>query len=342
MVTDSGDLVILAVQRNGEDLGPDETVLAAGDTLLLQGTWAALDENLDDPAVLVVDPPGLVRRQAVPLGPGREARARRARGDGRPARDGRRPARRRGPARRLRDRAARRAQHRAVLPRDLLDDGDPRRRDDPALDRDGSRPARRGSWPTASSTSSATPARYALLLGLFVLTAVLGQLISNMATALIVIPVAISAAADMDVSAKPVLMAVTVAAAAVVPDPGRDACEPDGDGPGRLPLRRLLEARPAAARCSSASSRSCSSRSSGRSDGRPASSSRPGTSRRRSACRRWWPRRTSATAANDDGECSDVYPALAAVPRRPLRHLRRRRRRARLHGRRRRASSSRS
>jgi len=47
-----------------------------------------------------------------------------------------------------------------------------------------------------------------------VLTAVLGQLISNMATALIVIPVALSAAAEMDVSAKPVLMAVAVSAAA--------------------------------------------------------------------------------------------------------------------------------
>jgi di/tricarboxylate transporter len=35
-----------------------------------------------------------------------------------------------------------------------------------------------------------------------------------MATALIVIPIAISAAAEMDVSAKPVLMAVTVSAAA--------------------------------------------------------------------------------------------------------------------------------
>jgi di/tricarboxylate transporter len=54
----------------------------------------------------------------------------------------------------------------------------------------------------------------ALLLGLFVLTAVLGQLISNMATALIVIPVALSAAADMGVSPEPVLMAVTVSAAA--------------------------------------------------------------------------------------------------------------------------------
>ncbi|HEX6023672.1 MAG TPA: SLC13 family permease, partial [Solirubrobacter sp.] len=55
---------------------------------------------------------------------------------------------------------------------------------------------------------------YALLCALFLLTAVLGQLISNMATALIVIPIALSAAAEMDVSPKPVLMAVTVSAAA--------------------------------------------------------------------------------------------------------------------------------
>jgi di/tricarboxylate transporter len=55
---------------------------------------------------------------------------------------------------------------------------------------------------------------HALLLGLFLLTAALGQLISNMATALIVIPIAISAAAEMDVSAQPVLMAVAVSAAA--------------------------------------------------------------------------------------------------------------------------------
>ena len=55
---------------------------------------------------------------------------------------------------------------------------------------------------------------YALLLGLFVLTAVLGQLISNMATALIVIPISLSAAAELAVSPRPVLMSVTVAAAA--------------------------------------------------------------------------------------------------------------------------------
>ena len=49
MITESGDLAILAVQRGGDDTGPGETVLAEGDTLLLQGTWAALDANLDDP-----------------------------------------------------------------------------------------------------------------------------------------------------------------------------------------------------------------------------------------------------------------------------------------------------
>ena len=53
-----------------------------------------------------------------------------------------------------------------------------------------------------------------LLLGLFLLTAVLGQVISNMATALIVIPIAVSAAADVGISVQPVLMCVAIAAAA--------------------------------------------------------------------------------------------------------------------------------
>jgi di/tricarboxylate transporter len=55
---------------------------------------------------------------------------------------------------------------------------------------------------------------YALLAGLFLLTATLGQLISNMATALIVIPIAVSAAVELAISPTPVLMSVTVAAAA--------------------------------------------------------------------------------------------------------------------------------
>ena len=46
MVTSSGDLVVLAIQRGGEDRAA-ETTLAVGDTLLLQGDWSALDENLE-------------------------------------------------------------------------------------------------------------------------------------------------------------------------------------------------------------------------------------------------------------------------------------------------------
>jgi di/tricarboxylate transporter len=55
---------------------------------------------------------------------------------------------------------------------------------------------------------------YALLGGLFVLTAVLGQLISNTATALIVIPIGVASAKVLGMSPEPVLMSTAVAAAA--------------------------------------------------------------------------------------------------------------------------------
>jgi di/tricarboxylate transporter len=54
----------------------------------------------------------------------------------------------------------------------------------------------------------------ALLAGLFMLTVVLGQLISNTATALIIAPIAISAALEMGMSPRPVLMSMAVAAGA--------------------------------------------------------------------------------------------------------------------------------
>jgi di/tricarboxylate transporter len=53
-----------------------------------------------------------------------------------------------------------------------------------------------------------------LLAGLFILTAIMGQLISNTATALIIIPVGIAAAMGLQVSPVPVLMCIVVAAAA--------------------------------------------------------------------------------------------------------------------------------
>lgn len=58
-----------------------------------------------------------------------------------------------------------------------------------------------------------------LLLAVFLLTAVLGQFISNMATALIVAPIAVNAAGDAGVSVLPVLMCVAVPAAAALLTP---------------------------------------------------------------------------------------------------------------------------
>ena len=116
-----------------------------------------------------------------------------------------------------------------------------------------------------------------------------------MATALIVIPVALSAATDMDVSAKPVLMSVTVAAAASFLTPVATPANLMVMGPGGyrfgdywklgLPLLVLC----------SASSRSCSCPSSGRSDGREVEG--PGERALRVRLDRAASRRTSASQA---------------------------------------------
>ena len=160
MVTDSGDLVVVAIQRKGEDQGPGEAMLAVGDVLLLQGSWTALDENLADPDLLVVDAPELIRRQVVPLGLGAQ------RGDRRPGRrwwscsaTGDRPVGRRRPARRGRDGPAPGRLRRRRLPRDQLDDGRPGGRDDPALDGDDRRPAPPTSSRTRWSASCGAPGR---------------------------------------------------------------------------------------------------------------------------------------------------------------------------------------
>jgi di/tricarboxylate transporter len=217
MVTESGDLVVVAVQRREEEL-PGETVLAAGDTLLLQGAWSALERNLDGTEVLVVDDPELVRRQAVPLGPG-AGRALvilaamvvlLATGAVPPAVAGLLAAGALVVGRVLSIEAAYRGISWTTvilvagmipLATAMTDTGSAAKLADALVDVVG----------------HASP--YALLAGLFLLTAVLGQLISNMATALIVIPVALQAAKDVDVSARPVLMCVTVSAAAALLTP---------------------------------------------------------------------------------------------------------------------------
>ena len=55
---------------------------------------------------------------------------------------------------------------------------------------------------------------YTLLIGLVLITAVLGQMISNTATVLVVVPIALSAAEAFGVSGRPMLMAVNVMSAA--------------------------------------------------------------------------------------------------------------------------------
>jgi di/tricarboxylate transporter len=213
MITSSGDLVVLAIQRQGEDQGQAVTRLAPGDTLLLQGSWDALDEYLDDPEVLVVDSPELVRRQAVPLGAGAKRAAAvlgamvvlLATGVVPPALAGLLAAGAMILLRVVRLGQAYRGINwttviliGAMIPLST------------AMQVTGA--AERIATALVDAVGSSSP--YLLLIGIALLTMVFGQLISNMATAIIVIPIALSAASELGVSARPVLMCVTVAAAA--------------------------------------------------------------------------------------------------------------------------------
>ncbi len=69
MVTPSGDLVVVGLQRGGEDLRDRDSALRAGDTLLVSGTWDDLEEHTAGSEVLAVDEPATLRR-GVPLGEG--------------------------------------------------------------------------------------------------------------------------------------------------------------------------------------------------------------------------------------------------------------------------------
>lgn len=212
MVTDSGDLVVLAIQRREEEL-TGETTLVAGDTLLLRGTWGALDYHLDDPAVLLVDEPQEIRRQVVPLGQGAKRVlvilagmvALLATGIAPPAIAGLLAACAIVLVGVLSiEQAYRGIQWTTVI---LVAGMIPLAT---AMTRTGA--AGQLAEGLVDVVGDAGPR--VLLLGLVLLVFALGQLISNMATALIVIPIAISAAAELDVSAKPILMGVCVAAAA--------------------------------------------------------------------------------------------------------------------------------
>lgn len=212
MVTPSGDLVVLAVQRQDRDLAPHEA-LAAGDMLLLQGTWAALDRHLAPPEVLVVNSPDLVRRQALPMGPGAKLTLAILAAMVLMLATGLVPAV-----------IAGLISAGAVLLFGILTPEEIYR----AIN-----------WTTVILVGAMMPLSTAiaatgaaqmlaeglivfvgdagprvLLAGLFVLTAILGQVISNTATALIIIPISVVAAFEMGISPQPVLISVAVAAAA--------------------------------------------------------------------------------------------------------------------------------
>lgn len=218
MTTDSGELEVIAVVRDDRQLD-DAIELATGDVLLVRGTWGALSRQLDGGGeVLTVDQPDAVRRQVVPLGLGaKEAIAVLVAMVVLLATDAVPPM----VASML---AAGAVVLLGIVPID--------------------RAYRAISWTTVILVAGMIPlstamretgaaeelagrlvdlvgdaGAYPLVIALFVLTAVLGQLISNTATALIVIPIAISAASEMDVGVAPVLMAVNVAASAALLTP---------------------------------------------------------------------------------------------------------------------------
>lgn len=61
-------LTVLGVRRLGRERGARPTVLAEGDMLLLHGPWPAVEDLARDEDVLVVNDPELLRRQTAPLG----------------------------------------------------------------------------------------------------------------------------------------------------------------------------------------------------------------------------------------------------------------------------------
>lgn len=205
--------VVLAVQRQGTDRGAVSTVLEVGDTLLVEAQWEVLDASAADADVLVVDAPDLVRRQSAPLD-GRALRAvvilllmfgLLATGAVPPAAAALVAA---GAMVIFRVVALQRAYRRIPWSTVLLVAG--MLPMSTAISNSGAGELVAG----ALVRSVAGLGPYALLAALFLVTLLFGQLISNAATALVMIPIAVSAANQLDLSVEPVLMSLCVAAAA--------------------------------------------------------------------------------------------------------------------------------
>jgi di/tricarboxylate transporter len=239
-VTESGQLVVVAIQRNGEDMGGAHTgdgdtspgvTLRAGDHLLLQGAWRALERIAADPDIMMVDSPDAVRRQAVPLGPGSTVMLAILAAMVLVLATGVMPA----PAGVL-------LAAMAVIAAGIISVPQAYRAIDwntvilvasmiplsTAMYRSGAATQLADLLVAAVGGSSPTM----LVAGLFALTALLGQVISNTATTMIMIPIAITAAGELGVSAKPVLMSLNVGASAAFLTPVATATNLIVMGPG--------------------------------------------------------------------------------------------------------------
>jgi di/tricarboxylate transporter len=213
-----GNIVVLAVQRHGETIHSYETILNAGDSLLLQGRWEHLDEYAARNIVIVIDSPDAIRRQAAPLGEKAKWAILITIGMIVLLTSGLVP--------------ASIACLAAAVAMILL----------------GVIPIEKAhksmNWTTLILVGAMIPlstaitqtgladrignalvdalgdgSPYILITGIFFVTVILGQMISNTATALIMIPICISVATEMDVSPVTLLLSLNVAAAAALLTP---------------------------------------------------------------------------------------------------------------------------
>lgn len=218
LVIGDGNIVVLAVQRHGEELDSYETTLHAGDSLLLQGRWEYLDEYAARNIVIVIDSPDAIRRQAAPLGEKAKLAI-------------------------LITLAMIAALTTGLIPSAIACLGAamamvllrviPIDKAHKAIN-----------WNTLILVGAMIPlstaitqtgladrignalvdalgggSPYVLIAGIFIVTVILGQMISNTATALIMIPICISVATEMDVSPVTLLLSLNVAAAAALLTP---------------------------------------------------------------------------------------------------------------------------
>jgi di/tricarboxylate transporter len=212
MASPDGDLAILAARRGAEEIKGQDITIQAGDVLLLQGTWDDLARHADAAGVLVVDSPATLRR-SVPLGRGASRALAILGGMIVLLATGLVP-----PAVAGLLAAGSLVLTRTVSPTQVY---------------------RSISWTAVVLIAGMIPLSTAFistgtaelvagwmlallgdagphlaLLALGLLTVVLGQLISNVATVLIVAPIAIAVAQTLDVSVQPFMMALAVAGAA--------------------------------------------------------------------------------------------------------------------------------